>query len=104
MLICPVKAMTVTVGFAVLTFVMAYLAINNPDKHGPLQIGHYILVHVMALFTGYVAYASSSSEENVAQLLTGFVNSYSFLVYLVGAYFGIFMITKALKFFSGDEN
>jgi hypothetical protein len=96
--------MSVVTGFAILTFTLAYLAINTPDRHGALQIGHYILVHVMALFTGYVGYASSNSNESVAQLLTGFVNSYSFLVYLVGAYFGIFMIVKALKFFNGETD
>lgn len=95
--------MSLTVGFAVLTFVMAYLAINTPDNHGPLQIGHYILVHVMALFTGYVGYASSASNESVSDLLMGFTGSYSYLVYLVGAYFGIFMIVKALKFFNAEE-
>lgn len=82
---------------------MAYLAINTPEKHGPLQIGHYILVHVMALFTGFVAYAESASNESVAQLLGGFVGPYSWLVYLVAAYFGIYMVVKALKFFSEEE-
>jgi hypothetical protein len=95
--------MSLVVGFAILTFVFAYLAINTPERHGALQIGHYVLVHVMALFTGYIGFADAASGESVADLMAGFVSSYSFLVYLVGAYFGIFMIVKALKFFSGEE-
>lgn len=93
--------MSAVTAFAILTFVMAYLALNTPEKHGPLQIGHYILVHVMALFTGYVAYAESSSSESAADLLAGFVGPYSWLVYLVAAYFGIYLVIKALKFFNG---
>jgi len=91
--------MSIVTAFAILTFVMAYLAINTPEKHGPLQIGHYILVHVMALFTAYAAYASEAADESLSQLLSGFVGPYSWLVYLVAAYFGIYMIVKALKFF-----
>jgi len=95
--------MSAVTAFAVITFVFAYLAINTPEKHGPLQIGHYILVHVMALFTGYVAYAESSSSESVAELLSAFTSSYSYLVYLVAAYFGIFMLVKAIEFFKTDQ-
>jgi len=95
--------MSMVTGFAILTAVFAYLAINTPERHGALQIGHYILVHVMSLFTGYVAFASASSSESLPNLLAGFTGSYSYLVYLVGAYFGIFMITKALKFLGQEE-
>lgn len=93
--------MSYVVGFAVLTFVFAYLAINTPEKHGPLQIGHYVLVHVMALFTGYVAFAEADSGENLANLLGGFTSSYAWLVYLIGAYFLIYVLVKGLELFDG---
>lgn len=92
--------MSAVTGFAILTFVMAYLAINTPDEHGPLQIGHYVLVHVMALFTGYVAYAQADTGENVADLLGGFTGSYSYLVYLIGGYFFIFILVKGLQMYN----
>lgn len=95
--------MTAVTAFAILTFVFAYLAINTPEKHGPLQIGHYILVHVMALFTAYVAYASNSADSSLEGLLASFLGSYSYLIYLVAAYFGIFMLVKAIEFFKTDE-
>jgi len=94
--------MSAVTGFAIITLVFAYLAINTPQRHGPLQIGHYILVHVLALFTGYVAYAESASSESVSKLLAGFTSSYSYLVYLVGAYFFIFIIVKAFEFYNSD--
>jgi len=94
--------MSAVIGLAILTFVFAYIAIQTPEKHGPLQIGHYILIHVMAFFTITVAYASNSSSEEVATVLSGLLNPYSNLIYLVGAYFGIYMLVKALKFF-GDS-
>lgn len=94
--------MSAVTGFAIITLVFAYLAINTPERHGPLQIGHYILVHVMALFTGYVAFAEADSGESVAQLLSGFTASYSFLVYLIGAYFFIYVLVKGLEFYNGD--
>jgi len=89
--------MDLVAGFAILTFTIAYLAINTPERHGALQIGHYILVHVMALFTGYVAFAQADSGESVANLLSGFTSSYSWMVYMVGAYFFIFMVVKAIE-------
>jgi len=95
--------MSAVTAFAVLTFVFAYLAINTPEKHGPLQIGHYILVHVMALFTGYVAYAANAADSSLEGLLASFLGSYSYLVYLVAAYFGIFMLVKAIEFFKTDQ-
>lgn len=95
--------MSYVVGFAVLTFVFAYLAINTPEKHGPLQIGHYVLVHVMALFTGYVAFAEAESGESLADLLAGFTSSYAWLVYLIGAYFLIYILVKGLELFNQGE-
>jgi len=95
--------MSAVTGFALLTGVFAYLAINTPKRHGALQIGHYVLVHVMSLFTGYVAFAEASSSESLSNLLAGFTSSYSYLVWLVGAYFGIFMITKAIKFLGQEQ-
>lgn len=95
--------MTAVVGFAVLTFVFAYLAINTPENHGPLQIGHYVLVHVMALFTGYVAYAESASGESLSDLMIGFTDSYAYLVYLIGAYFFIMILVRGLEMYSGGE-
>lgn len=94
--------MSIVTGFAILTFVFAYLAINTPEKHGALQIGHYILVHVMALFTAFLAYAQESSSESAADLLSGFTGSYSWFVYLVAAYFGVFMLVKILQIFKTE--
>ena len=95
--------MTLVTGFAILTFVIAYLAINTPEKHGALQIGHYILVHVMALFTAFLAFAKESSNESASDLLAGFTGSYSWLVYLVSAYFGVFMLVKILQIFKTEK-
>jgi ABC-type transport system involved in cytochrome c biogenesis permease subunit len=95
--------MSAVTGFAILTLVFAYLAINTPERHGPLQIGHYVLIHVMALFTGYVAFTESSTEESTAELLGGFVGSYSYIVYMVGAYFFIYILVQAFEFYQGDS-
>jgi len=94
--------MSAVTGFAILTLVMAYLAINTPERHGPLQIGHYILVHVMALFTAYVAYAGEATGESLADLLAGFTGAYSYLVYLVGAYFFLYIVVKGLEFYKEE--
>jgi len=91
--------MSAVTAFAILTFVMAYLAINTPEKHGPLQIGHYILIHVMVVVTAVIGLAGNSSSESTSDVIAGFVGAYSWMIYLVAAYFGIYMIVKALKFF-----
>lgn len=94
--------MSLVTGFAILTLVFAYLAINTPERHGPLQIGHYVLVHVMSLFTAYLAFTESASGESTADLLAGFTGSYSYIVYMVGAYFFIYIMAQAFKFYQGD--
>lgn len=90
-------------GFAILTLVFAYIAINTPERHGPLQIGHYILIHVMALFTAYVGFTEADAGESTANLLGAFVGSYSYIVYMVGAYFFIYILVQAFKFYKGDS-
>lgn len=90
------------IGFAILTFVLAYLALNTPEEHGALQIGNYILVYLMMFFTGYLSYATVEADENAAGLLLEWNNAFAWVLYIVVAYFMIYMLYKAFKLSSGN--
>lgn len=96
---------TLALAFAVISFGFMYLATNTNEEHVHLQILNYLLAYVTVGFTGYVSYATvvSSTEADLPGLLTGFNGAYAFIIYLVFAYFGIWMLSKVLKTMSGDD-
>lgn len=89
--------MSVVIGTAIIAFILSYLAINTPERHGPLQIGHYILAHIMILFTGYTAYAANDTGTEMTELITGFTSGYSWMVFLVTSYFLIYLLSNTLQ-------
>ena len=88
------------IAFSILTFTFAYLAIQTPEEHGPLQIFNYILVYLSTLFTGFLAYSFNKSGENPAGLLMEWNNSFSWILYMVVAYFFVYMLWKAFELYS----
>jgi drug/metabolite transporter (DMT)-like permease len=90
---------TLVLSFAVMTFGFMYLATNTSQEHVHLQILNYLLSYVFVAFTGYSAYAVSvpETEASLTGLLTGFNDGFSFVLYLVFAYFGIFLLRKVLE-------
>lgn len=96
-------AAEVVVAFAIISFIFAYLAINTPSDHGPLQIFNYILTYLSILYTGYLGYATLASNENPAQVLIPWNNAFSWAFYIVVAYFMIFMIYKGFLLWRQEE-
>lgn len=89
--------MSAVTGFAIISFVLAYLAINTPDRHGPLQIANYFLAYLTILFTAILAYSVEATGENPAQLITQYSTGFSWMPYFMGAYFLIYIIVRALR-------
>jgi hypothetical protein len=93
---------TILTGIALLTFVFAYLAVNTPDKHGPLQIGNYLLTYISAAFLGYASLGlmetnNISPDSSLFGLMTVWSNAFVWILVLVVAYFTIFMLVKAFE-------
>lgn len=82
------------IAFSFISFIFAYLAINTPSEHGPLQILNYILTYLTVFFTGYLGYAATAANENPAGLLLEWNNAFSWILYMVVAYFVIYLLYK----------
>lgn len=89
--------MSTVIAAAIIALTLGYLAINTPDRHGPLQIGHYILAHLMILFTGFTAFAANDSGTELTEVIAAFTSGYSWMVFLIGAYFLIYILSNALE-------
>lgn len=92
-------AESIALAFSVLTFAVFYLATNTSEEHIHLQLLNYLLGYIMIAVTGYLSYGAITSEStaDLAGLVTGFNNGFAFVLYLVFAYFGIWLIRKVLK-------
>jgi len=89
----------IVLAFGILTFVLAYLAINTPERHGPLQILNYILCFISMLFTGYLAYASKASDEEITGLLIEWNNAFAWVLYVIVAYFMIYLLYRGFELY-----
>lgn len=85
------------IAFSILTLTFGYLAVNTTEKYAELQIGNYIITYVMALFTGFLAFAFTASGENPAGLLSGWTSGFSWMVVLVVAVFLIRILNNILE-------
>lgn len=90
----------IVLAFAVLSFVFAYLAINTPTEHGPLQILNYILTFLTIFFTGYLGYAQK--VQNQESLLIVWNNAFAWIFYIVVAYFVLFILVKAFELYKAE--
>jgi len=90
----------IVLAFAVLSFVFAYLAINTPKEHGPLQILNYVLTFLTIFFTGYLAYARKVNDQE--SLLVVWNNAFAWIFYIVVAYFVLFILVKAFELYKSD--
>ncbi|SDW67633.1 hypothetical protein SAMN05443574_105296 [Haloarcula vallismortis] len=87
----------IVLSFTVLAFVFAYLAVNTPKEHGPLQILNYVLTFLTIFFTGYLAYARKVSGQE--ELLVVWNNAFAWVFYIVVAYFMLYILVKAFKLY-----
>jgi len=90
-------ANSIITAFALLTFTWAYLSVNTPDKHAELQIGNYLLTYITATFTGFLAYAFTATGETGAKVLSGWNQSFYFVLILVAAVFLIKILNAVLE-------
>lgn len=90
-------ANSIIVAFALLTFTWAYLSVNTPDKHASLQVGNYILTYLTATFTGFLAYSFAATGETPANVLSGWNQSFYFILILVVAFFLIKILNAVLE-------
>jgi len=83
---------TVVLAYAVAAFVFAYLAINLSDEHGPLKILNILLTYFTIFITGFLSVSVLPSDSSARGVVTTFNNGYSWLFYIVVAYFMIYIL------------
>lgn len=89
----------VVLAFSIVSFIFAYLAVQTPDRRGPLQILNYLMTYLSIFFTGYLAVASVDTGTQIVDVLTPWVNAFFAPLGLVFAYFFITMMATVLEEF-----
>lgn len=85
------------VGFAVICFAIAYLAINTPKEYASLQIGNYIFFYISVFATVYLAYGFEKTNVSPAEIINSYSTGFSWILLLVVAVFLIKILNNVLE-------
>ena len=92
---------TIVLSYGLVAFVFAYLAVNLSEEHGPIRILYLLMSNLTILIIGFLS-ASVLGSGDSKGVVAVFNNGYSWIFYLVVAYFMIYFLYQLFLWWSSE--
>ena len=92
---------TIVLSYSIVAGIFAYLAINLSEEHGPIRILNLIMTYLTVFVIGFLS-TSVLGGGNSQDVVTVFNNGYSWIFYMVVAYFMLYFLYQLFLWWSKE--
>lgn len=88
---------TIILGSFLGSYIFAYLAMNTREEHAPLRLFYHIMTFLWFYTSLGMGVNAIENGGVTADMMVSMFSSFSWVLYLVVAYFFIYLLWKALN-------